>query len=77
MKDLVKKVRDTEKAMGFHKRVLSESELKSRQVSRRSFAARTDIKKGEMYRHRKDVCRERTPEKGRSAFEGIRSKDRI
>lgn len=47
MRDLVKKVRDTEKAMGFHKRVLSESELQSRQVTRRSFVARTDIKKGE------------------------------
>lgn len=48
MRDLVKLVRDTEKAMGTYKRVLSTAELKSRIVTRRSFVARTDIKKGEV-----------------------------
>lgn len=48
MRDLVKLVRETEKAMGTHKRVLSTAELKSRTVTRRSFVARTDIKKGEV-----------------------------
>lgn len=47
MRDLVKSVRDTEAAMGSTKRVLSESELKSRVVTRRSFVAREDIKAGE------------------------------
>ena len=47
MRDLVKKLRETEKAMGSYKRVLSESESKSRQMARRSITARTDIKKGD------------------------------
>ncbi|MCP5053732.1 MAG: hypothetical protein GY940_41585 [bacterium] len=47
MRDLVKSVRDTEAAMGSYKRVLSESELKSRVMTRRSFLARRDIKAGE------------------------------
>ncbi|HLP57203.1 MAG TPA: N-acetylneuraminate synthase family protein [Candidatus Deferrimicrobium sp.] len=48
MMDLVKSVRDTEKALGTSKRVLSESELVARTITRRSFVARTDIKKGEV-----------------------------
>lgn len=48
MRDLVKKVRDTEKALGSCKRVLSEAELASRWVTRRSFVARRNIKKGEI-----------------------------
>jgi sialic acid synthase SpsE len=48
MHDLVRSVRDTEAAMGSYKRVLSESELKSRVVTRRSFVAREDIKSGEV-----------------------------
>ncbi|MFC2155869.1 N-acetylneuraminate synthase family protein [Acidobacteriota bacterium] len=48
MRDLVKKVRDTEKALGSYKRVLSEAELASRSVTRRSFVARRNIKKGEI-----------------------------
>lgn len=48
MMDLVKSVRDTEKALGTSKRVLSQSELIARTVTRRSFVARTDIKKGEV-----------------------------
>ncbi len=48
MKDLVKGIRETEKAMGSYKRVLSKAELKSRTVTRRSFVARLDIKKGEI-----------------------------
>lgn len=47
MFDLVKSVREIEKAMGTHKRTLSAAELKSREVTRRSFVARKDIKKGE------------------------------
>jgi sialic acid synthase SpsE len=47
MRDLVKSVRDTEKALGTSKRVLSQSELAARTVTRRSFVARIDIKKGE------------------------------
>jgi len=47
MRDLVKSVRETEKAMGSYKRVLSRAELKSRATTRRSFVARKDIKKGE------------------------------
>jgi sialic acid synthase SpsE len=47
MRDLVRGVRETEKAMGSYKRVLSRAELKSRTTTRRSFAARKDIKKGE------------------------------
>ncbi|MCU0286323.1 MAG: N-acetylneuraminate synthase family protein [Acidobacteria bacterium] len=48
MMDLVKSIRDTEKALGTSKRVLSESELLARTVTRRSFVARIDIKKGEV-----------------------------
>lgn len=48
MMDLVKSVRDTEKALGTTKRVLSGSELLARTVTRRSFVARTDIKKDEV-----------------------------
>ncbi len=48
MRDLVKSVRDTGKALGTSKRVLSQSELSARTVTRRSFVARTDIKKGEV-----------------------------
>jgi sialic acid synthase SpsE len=48
MMDLVKSVRDTENALGTTKRVLSSSELLARTVTRRSFVARTDIKKGEV-----------------------------
>ncbi len=47
MKDLVKSVRDTEKALGSYKRQLSPSELKSRLMTRRSFVARFTIKKGD------------------------------
>jgi N,N'-diacetyllegionaminate synthase len=48
MSDLVKSVRDTEKAMGLYKRVLSKDELKSRTITRRSFVARIDIQKGDV-----------------------------
>lgn len=48
MRDLVKNVRDVEKAMGSLKRTLSPAELKSREVTRRSFTARWDIRKGEI-----------------------------
>ena len=47
MRDLVKTVRDTEAALGSYQRVLSADEQASRVVTRRSFVARTDIKKGE------------------------------
>jgi sialic acid synthase SpsE len=49
MRDLVRSVRETEKAMGSHKRVLSRAELKSRTTTRRSFTARKEIKKGETF----------------------------
>ena len=48
MRDLVKTVRDTEKALGSSKRMLSESEMGSRLVTRRSFVAREDIEAGEV-----------------------------
>lgn len=48
MYDLVKTVRDTEAAMGSFKRVLSPQEQISRVITRRSFVARTDIRKGEL-----------------------------
>lgn len=48
MKDLVVSVRETEKALGCSQRQLSESELQSRLMTRRSFVARTDIKKGDL-----------------------------
>ncbi|MCP5105628.1 MAG: hypothetical protein GY950_19735 [bacterium] len=51
MRDLVKTVRDTEKAMGTYKRVLSQSELNARTATRRSFTARTPIRKGEVLTH--------------------------
>lgn len=49
MTNLVKSVRDIEKAMGDHKRALSKSELRSREITRRSFVARIDIKKEETF----------------------------
>jgi sialic acid synthase SpsE len=48
MKDLVKGVRQAEKALGAYSRDLSVGELGSRQMVRRSVAARFDIKKGDM-----------------------------
>lgn len=48
MADLTRCVRDTEKALGTSKRVLSQSELLARTATRRSFVARTDIKKGDV-----------------------------
>jgi sialic acid synthase SpsE len=48
MRDLVKTVRDTEAAMGSFKRVLSPEEHVSRVITRRSFVARTGIRKGEL-----------------------------
>jgi sialic acid synthase SpsE len=47
MKDLVTKVREVERSLGSSKRILSKAELESRSVTRRSFVARKDIKKGE------------------------------
>ena len=49
MKDLVKGVRMAEKAMGTFNRNLSAAELDSRQMVRRSIAARCDIKKGSVF----------------------------
>ena len=48
MKDLVKGVRQAEKALGTYSRNLSAGELGSRQMVRRSVAARCDIKKGDV-----------------------------
>lgn len=47
MRDLVKGVRETERALGTYKRSLSEDEQKARRMARRSIIAKTDIKKGE------------------------------
>jgi len=49
MKDLVRGVREAEKALGRYARNLSEEELGSRQMVRRSIAARLDIKKGDVF----------------------------
>jgi len=49
MKDLVEGVRQAEKAMGTYNRNLSAAELDSRQMVRRSIAARFDIKKGSVF----------------------------
>jgi sialic acid synthase SpsE len=46
MRDLVRGVRETEKAMGFYHRVLSESEMEARKMARRSIVAKTRIEKG-------------------------------
>jgi len=48
MIDLVNSVREIEKALGSSRRILSAAEQKSREVTRRSFVARTDIKKGDV-----------------------------
>jgi sialic acid synthase SpsE len=49
MKDLVTGIREAEKALGSYARNLSEEELGSRQMVRRSIAARLDIKKGDVF----------------------------
>jgi sialic acid synthase SpsE len=49
MKDLVKGIREAEKALGSYARNLSKEELGSRQIVRRSIAARFDIKKGDVF----------------------------
>jgi sialic acid synthase SpsE len=49
MKDLVRGVREAEKALGGYARNLSEEELGSRRMVRRSLAARFDIKKGDVF----------------------------
>ncbi|MFC2145933.1 N-acetylneuraminate synthase family protein [Acidobacteriota bacterium] len=49
MKDLVRGVREAEKALGSYARSLSEEELGSRRMVRRSLAARFDIKKGDVF----------------------------
>jgi sialic acid synthase SpsE len=49
MKDLVRGVREAEKALGSYARNLSEEELGSRQMVRRSIAARLDINKGDVF----------------------------
>jgi sialic acid synthase SpsE len=46
MKDLVKGVRTAEKALGTSKRILSEAELATRMMARRSIVAKTSIAKG-------------------------------
>jgi N,N'-diacetyllegionaminate synthase len=47
MKDLVEGVREVEKALGSYQRVLSPSELKARNMARRSIVAKTRIEKGD------------------------------
>jgi sialic acid synthase SpsE len=49
MFDLVKGVREVEKAIGREQRVLSPSEQKARQMARRSIVAKTNIKKGTVF----------------------------
>ncbi len=49
MQDLVKGVRETEKAMGTYQRVLSESEQKARLMARRSLVAQKDIPQGSTF----------------------------
>jgi sialic acid synthase SpsE len=49
MMDLVRGVRIAEKALGTFSRSLSEAERGSRQMVRRSAAARSDIKKGDAF----------------------------
>ena len=49
MKDLVKGVRMAEESLGTFNRNLSTAELDSRQMVRRSIAARSDIKKGSVF----------------------------
>ncbi|MFC1853643.1 N-acetylneuraminate synthase family protein [candidate division CSSED10-310 bacterium] len=49
MRNLVENVRNTEKSLGSYKRVLSKAELTSRTITRRSFVARKDIDKAEIF----------------------------
>jgi sialic acid synthase SpsE len=49
MRDLVKGVRTAEKALGTYSRRLSEEEMGSRTMVRRSIAARVNIEKGEVF----------------------------
>ncbi len=49
MRDLVRGIREAEKALGSYARNLSEEELGSRQMVRRSIAARCNIKKGDIF----------------------------
>lgn len=49
MRDLVRGIREAEKALGSYARNLSEEELGSRQMVRRSIAARFNIKKGDIF----------------------------
>jgi len=49
MFDLVKGVREVEKAIGKEQRVLSVSEQKAREMARRSIVAKVDIKKGTVF----------------------------
>jgi sialic acid synthase SpsE len=49
MRNLVKGVREIEKALGSYQRVLSEQELKARKMARRSIVAKTVIEKGAVF----------------------------
>jgi sialic acid synthase SpsE len=49
MKDLVKGVREAEQALGTYSRILSKEETGSRNLVRRSIAARFNIKKGDVF----------------------------
>jgi sialic acid synthase SpsE len=49
MRDLVKGVRQAELALGTYNRSISEDEMQSRRLVRRSVTARTDIKKGDIF----------------------------
>lgn len=49
LKELVKKIRNTEMALGSSNKIVTESEKKNKEIARRSIVAKTDIKIGEIF----------------------------
>ena len=47
--DMVKAIRNIERALGTEEKIPSPSELKNRDIARKSIVARTDIRKGEIF----------------------------
>jgi sialic acid synthase SpsE len=52
MKEMVKKIRVIEKALGGHNRKINENEMKNRELARRSITVMKEIKKGDVVKRR-------------------------